>query len=212
MEIIKKPWFNSLEPAEILDAFGDIQPRPIACCNWASDYPYAPTASFRMFHNGEYLFVRYDVTEDCTAARVAEDNGEVWTDSCVEFFISTDDKGYYNFETNCIGKLLLGFRCKDKEPAMAPKSVLDSVKRFSSLPCSVFDERHEAQPWWLIIAIPASALFIHKFHSWDGIKAKANVYKCGDNLSKPHFLSWNPINYPTPNFHLPEFFGNLELE
>ncbi len=30
MEIIKKPWFNSLEPAEILDAFGDIQPRPIA--------------------------------------------------------------------------------------------------------------------------------------------------------------------------------------
>ena len=86
--------------------------------------PYAPTASFRMFHNGEYLFVRYDVAEDCTAARVAEDNGEVWTDSCVEFFISTDDKGYYNFETNCIGKLLLGFRCKDKEPAMAPKSVL----------------------------------------------------------------------------------------
>ncbi len=108
MEIIKKPWFNSLEPAEILDAFGDIQPQPIACCNWASDYPYAPTASFRMFHNGEYLFVRYDVAEDCTAARVAEDNGEVWTDSCVEFFISTDDKGYYNFETNCIGKLLLG--------------------------------------------------------------------------------------------------------
>ena len=30
-----------------------------------------------MFHNGEYLFVRYDVAEDCTAARVAEDNGEV---------------------------------------------------------------------------------------------------------------------------------------
>ena len=165
-----------------------------------------------MFHNGEYLFVRYDVTEDCTAARVAEDNGEVWTDSCVEFFISPDNKGYYNFETNCIGKLLLGFRCKDKEPAMAPKSVLDSVKRFSLLPCSVFDERHDAKPWWLIIAIPASALFMHEFHSWDGIKAKANVYKCGDNLSKPHFLSWNPINHPTPNFHLPEFFGNLELE
>ncbi len=95
---------------------------------------------------------------------------------------------------------------------MATKSVLDSVKRFSSLHCSVFDERHDAQPWWLIIAIPASALFMHKFHSWDGIKAKANVYKCGDNLSKPHFLSWNPIHHPTPNFHLPEFFGTLELE
>ncbi len=53
---------------------------------------------------------------------------------------------------------------------------------------------------------------MHKFHSWDGIKAKANVYKCGDNLSKPHFLSWNPIHHPTPNFHLPEFFGTLELE
>ncbi|MBC7416687.1 MAG: hypothetical protein H7325_00845, partial [Pedobacter sp.] len=33
--------------------------------------------------------------------------------------------------------------------------------------------------------------------------------KCGDDLPKPHYLSWNPItNVAEPNFHLPEFFAN----
>ena len=71
-----------------------------------------------MFHNGEYLFVRYDVTEDCTAARVAEDNGEVWTDSCVEFFISPDNKGYYNFEVRISSSAVLTLY-EPSEPVVA---------------------------------------------------------------------------------------------
>lgn len=211
MEIIRKTFTGGFEPHRISSAFEGLEPMPIACCNWPADYPYAPQASVRMFHNGEYLFIRYDVSEACTAARVAEDNGEVWTDSCVEFFISVDDSGYYNFETNCIGKLLLGFRSKDREPVLAPEPVLGSVKRLSSLPCRVFDERRHAGPWWLVLAIPASALFMHGLDSWTGIRARANVYKCGDKLSMPHFLSWKPIKHPEPNFHLPEFFGTIEF-
>jgi hypothetical protein len=40
----------------------------------------------------------------------------------------------------------------------------------------------------------------------------ANFYKCGDETPEPHFLSWNPIDLPKPNFHVPQFFGQLELE
>ena len=40
---------------------------------------------------------------------------------------------------------------------------------------------------------------------WDGLRARMNLYKCGDDLSHPHFLSWQPIEAPKPNFHLPAF-------
>jgi hypothetical protein len=44
------------------------------------------------------------------------------------------------------------------------------------------------------------------------MKARGNFYKCGDSLSVPHFLSWQPIDNPTPNFHLEKFFGELDFE
>ncbi|MCF6356434.1 MAG: hypothetical protein L3J54_01390 [Draconibacterium sp.] len=36
-------------------------------------------------------------------AREPRTNGEVYKDSTVEFFISVDEKNYYNFEFSCIG-------------------------------------------------------------------------------------------------------------
>lgn len=188
--------------------FDDVDACAIACCNWPGEYPYAPEVSFRMFHNGEYLFIRFDVTEDCTAARVADDNGRVWTDSCVEFFIRPKDSaGYYNFELTCIGRLLLGYRKSRNDAVHAPRSVMQSVRRLASLGTETFDEVTGRRSWWVVEAIPATALFGHDFKSWDGIEATMNLYKCGDNLSKPHFLSWQPIEAPAPNFHLPEFFA-----
>ena len=34
----------------------------------------------------------------------------------------------------------------------------------------------------------------------DGMSIRANFYKCGDELQKPHFLSWNPIKIEKPDF------------
>ena len=41
---------------------------------------------------------------------------------------------------------------------------------------------------------------------------RANFYKCADKSAHPHFLSWNPIDVPSPDFHRPEFFGELILQ
>lgn len=49
-----------------------IAPEKIACCNWEAEFPYAPNVTFKMFHTGEKLYVRFDVEEGYTAARVAE--------------------------------------------------------------------------------------------------------------------------------------------
>lgn len=188
-----------------------VAPVPVACCNWPDDYPYAPRVEVRAAHTGDRLLLRYDVTEDCTLGAVAEDNGEVWTDSCVEFFISLDGEAYYNFECNCIGTLLIGYRAPGAEPDMADAAVLGSVVRRGSLPRRTFAERTGPESWSMTLEIPAAALFRHGLKDWHGVRATGNFYKCGDNLSKVHFLSWAPIPHPTPCFHLPQHFGRLEM-
>ena len=110
MEIRRIPGINPDDMQAVDQAFDGIEAQPIGCCNWPGQYPYTPKVSFRIFHTGDLLWLRFDVEERYTAARVTKDNGQVWTDSCVEFFLELDDRGYYNFETTCIGRMLLGFR------------------------------------------------------------------------------------------------------
>ena len=192
--------------------FEGIAPEHIACCNWAEEYPYAPKVTFKMFHTGEKLYVRFDVEEGYTAARVAENNGQVWTDSCCEFFLSLDGEAYYNIETTCIGKMLIGYRAKGHETIHAGKEILSQVERITSLGTEPFEELPGETKWSLIIGLPTSIMHQHNIKSWDGLKLKVNLYKCGDNLSKPHYLSWQPIALPKPCFHCPEFFTAIELE
>lgn len=185
---------------------------PVACNNWAAEYPYAPKVTFAAAHDGANLFLTFEVEEACTAAVVTEDNGPVWTDSAVEFFISFDDTGYYNFEFSCIGKALLGFRKTKPDVIHAGPDIMRTIRREASLGTANFAERTGDNRWKLRVTIPATAFFAHNLATLDGIKARANVYKCGDNLSQPHFLSWQPIRTEKPNFHVPEFFGDVEFE
>ena len=200
---------------EVVDrAFASVEAQPIACCNWAETYPYAPDVQFRMFHTGDRLMLRFDVAESYTAALVTEDNGEVWTDSCVEFFIAPDEGLYYNFETTCIGRMLLsGRKSRTEDVQPAPAEVLASVKRFTTYPFGEpFAERKGDNRWSLTLAIPPQALFRHALTDWSGLEARMNLYKCGDRLSHPHFLSWKPVRTENPDFHRPEFFEAVTFE
>ncbi len=181
-------------------------------CNWEKEFPYSPSANFSVAHDDDALYIRFRVIEQCTMALVSEDNGEVWTDSCVEFFVAFDDSGYYNFEFNCIGKMLFAFRKEKPSPEYAPTDVMAMIGRVSTLPDECFEERTgDELDWELNVRIPKEAFFKHNINSFTGLEARANFYKCGDNLSKPHFLSWAPIATDTPNFHIPEFFGVLKF-
>ncbi len=183
-------------------------------CNWPVEFPYSPEVGFRIAHSGDALYVKYSVTEDCVMANVGEDNGEVWTDSCVEFFISFDDTGYYNFEFTCIGRMLLGFRKEKPNCVHADTTILDTIERIPSLGVDCFAEViGDGQEWDIMVRIPVSAFFKHDFGGGlSGVSASANFYKCGDKLSKPHFLSWSPIVTSSPNFHCPEYFGDIVFE
>lgn len=183
-------------------------------CDWPEEFPYKPDVKFRMCHCGDALTIDFSVSEDCCAATTDKDNGEVWNDSCVEFFFRMPgDAGYYNIETNCIGTVLMAHRLgKDKEVKMAPPQVLSTILRKPSLGREPFAEKKTPTQWSLRLVIPASAFFMHEVKDFSQLEATCNVYKCGDLLSMPHFLSWEPVETPAPDFHRPEFFGNVKFE
>ena len=216
-KIVAKHIAASKMPAELkdvpalLDAEG-VEFVPIGTNNWPTAFPYTPKVDVRIAHTGQSIILNYRVEEDSVQA-VAADNGKVWEDSCCEFFsIPASDGVYYNIECNCAGQMLIGSGAGRKDRERASQQVLDTVKRWSTLGCGPFAEKDAPAVWQLVLVIPASAFFKHHITSFAGTTIRANFYKCGDKIRKQHYLSWNPINLPRPNFHCPEFFGEVEFE
>ena len=85
------------------------------------------------------------------------------------------------------------------------------VKRWASLGREPFGERDEQTAWELALVIPVNTFAKYPLHLEEGARLRANIYKCGDDLPVPHFVSWNPINTEKPNFHRPDCFGELLL-
>lgn len=183
----------------------------IDCVNW-KDYPYTPDVRFRIAHTGDAILIHYRVTEKSVRAVAPADNGRVWEDACAEFFVQpTDEKKYYNFECNCAGTLLIEYGIPGNREH-APLETVGQVERWASLGRTPFEERLGECTWQLALRIPVSAFFHDKIASLDEKKMRANFYKCGDKLQTPHFLSWNPIDLPSPCFHCPDFFGEIVFE
>lgn len=181
--------------------------------NWDEEYPYSPFTKVRIWHTGDTLFLNYSVDEEFVTAKTDKDCGNVYKDSCVEFFLAFDSEGYYNIESNCIGRILMSHRKSRKENIeYASESVFRNIIRLSSLGESPFDLKENTKPWELTLKIPVSSFFKHKIPTLSGLKGKCNFYKCGDDLPRPHYMSWKPIFTEKPDFHRPEFFGEICFE
>ena len=188
----------------------------IAHAPWANDYPYQPEVKFRIAATNNAFLIHYVVSEEHVAAVADADNGHVWEDSCCEFFCQPADDGiYYNIECNCMGTVLMAYGPSRDNRITAPKEVLKNIKRWTSLSSvvgSTLPLQRIAVPWQLALVVPFTAFFHHNIKNMEGHSVKANFYKCGDNLPKPHFLAWNDIALPRPDFHRPDFFGQMIIE
>lgn len=186
----------------------------ISCCNWPDAYPYQPKVAFSAWHDDEYLYLTYKVEEKYTKAEESTFGKEVYMDSCVECFIQPDpeDPHYYNFEWNAIGLLAMGCRTGRSDAEPAPVEVLKQVVVVPSLGSQPFAERIGDNRWTLEVRIPVTALFHHDIDKWTGKDMKINLYKCGDGLTEPHYLTYAPISTENPDYHRPEFFVPVHFE
>ena len=142
--------------------------------------------------------------------RVKQPNGNVWCDSCMEFFVApgeTAADGYFNFEMNANGALLLGWGVSDTEFVLS-----DFPREKIALRAEVYADR-----WALDLIVPFALFRRHMpgFVPTPGKILHGNFYKCGDKTASPHFGCYFPIDpasVPTPCFHVPEYYGKLLLE
>lgn len=186
--------------------------QPLDTVDWPEAYPYRPAVQFRLAHTGDALLLHFRVSEASVRA-VAQDNGRVWEDACVEFFsVPAGDGVYYNLECNCAGAMLVGGGAARAGRQRASAEVLGRVQRWASLGREPFDERVGACSWEVALVVPAATFFLHDLRDFSGRDIRANFYKCGDLLQTPHYLSWNPIELEKPNFHCPQFFGLLHFQ
>ena len=181
--------------------------------NWEA-FSYRPEVKFRIAHSNNQIWLKFYVKEENVLAHRAETNSATHKDSCLEFFIDPQQDGnYYNFEFNCIGVTHLAYGPgRGKREFIDPKTIQDQIKIESTLGNQPFDEKKGGHTWEMTIVIPAAVFTHDKGLKFKGSATNANFYKCGDDTSEPHFLSWNPVGTDQPDFHQPTFFGGLILE
>jgi hypothetical protein len=176
------------------------------------EYYDLPKVSFRIAHGNDCIFIKYDVEEHEVLARYRNTNDPVYKDSCVEFFIAFDDeKTYYNLEFNRLGTCLGGFGVPGETRASLPAELLETIRHERS----ILQKKGGAEPtinWTLMLVIPIQVFCFHPVNILKGKKCRVNFYKCGDDLTQPHYLAWRNIVTPKPDFHQPDFFGNAEFD
>ncbi len=171
------------------------------------------SASFDISHRGTSILLKYRVQEPQVRAVNTGFNSPVWEDSCVEFFISLEgDNQYYNFEFNAIGTVLGAYGPDRHKREWIPEEILKLIRVNPSLGREVITDLSGDTRWELDIMLPLKLFCHHVVTDIAGHRARANFYKCGDKLDKPHFLSWNPVLTPAPDFHTPRFFGTLDFQ
>ena len=178
-----------------------------------------PRTVVRLLHDGEAMYIRFDVDDQFVVARATANQQQVCLHSCVEFFVQPrPDAGYFNFEFNCGGTVLAYYvedptRTPDglaKATELKPEE-LAQLTIVHTLPRQIEPERTEPTSWQLMGRIPLSLLrrYLGR-HPLENRHWRANFYKCADQSSHPHWASWAPLGEAL-NFHQPARFGDLLL-
>ncbi len=176
-----------------------------------------PRTELKIAYEDTALYVMFRVEDRYVRATAADHQDSVCGDSCVEFFFTPGpdvSKGYFNFEMNCGGTILFHFNSESQKGMLKiPESDCEKIAKAHSLPRILDPEIEEPVIWTVAYSIPIALLRRYcpvstpKPHAlW-----RANFYKCADNTSHPHWLTWSPLDHPKPNFHLPRSFGVLEF-
>lgn len=200
----KMPW-SEIEPLQLKEYMGD---KP----------GYIPFTQAKMAYDDFAVYVIFRVEDRYIKAVHNKNQDPVYLDSCVEFFFTPGGdikNGYFNLEMNCGGTMLFHHQMKPRtDRAIISEDHIQKIDVAHTLP-EIIDPEIDKETTWLVeYRIPFSVL--SNYHSFTKPEAgsvwRANFYKCADETSHPHWLTWAPVDFSKPNFHLPQFFGLLEFQ
>jgi len=168
----------------------------------------------RLLYDSEAIYAQFICEDRHIYSRTTKVNGSVCKDSCVELFATTDPQngaGYFNFEVNCCRVVHLGYgrgrrRRKLLAPSLAPRIAMES-----SISTPTRTESSDDAGWWLAAAIPLTLLaeFTGRVVApREGTVWCGNFFRCGGKTDD-QYACWNWVGTRKPDFHRPEFFGQL---
>lgn len=181
---------------------------------------HRPQTQVRLLHDSRGVHGLFQVRDRYVKCVRTLYGGEVWKDSCVEFFVEPQPgRGYFNFEFNCGGAFLCnhivdptrvpgGF----KQATRLPKTLAQQVRVNALLPRMVDPEITGPVGWALQFFIPFAVLenFLGPLGDVSGQAWRGNFFKCAEDNSHPHWAAWSPVD--ELNFHLPRCFGEIRFE
>ena len=213
MKSLSIPYIESLNTASTEEAGNILEENgwrvTVEILNWPKEYAYKPITYFFIGRSSESIFLKYNVHGSMLRAIYSNDQDPVYEDSCVEFFcMPVGASKYCNFEFNCIGTCLATSR-KSKTEDIVPftPEEMKTIKRYPSIGRRAFNEMEGMFEWELTVEIPFKLMGVDSANLPD--KLLGNFYKCADGTDSMHFVSWSPIKTSSPDFHRPEFFGEL---
>ncbi len=179
---------------------------------------HRPRTAAKLGWDDQALYVLFRVEDAYVRAVARRHQDSVCRDSCVEFFFAPGAdvaQGYFNLEINCGGTVLFHFQTMPRQNNIQlPPRALKQLTIRRTLPARVDPEIREPVTWLVECRVPFEVLA--PYGAWTrpepGTRWRGNLYKCADATSEPHWLTWSPMVWPRPNFHLPEQFGVLTFE
>lgn len=177
-----------------------------------------PRAEVKIIYDNMAVCVMFRIEDRYVRATATAHQDNVFKDSCVEFFFTPGpdlSKGYFNLEMNCGGTMLFHFQMQPREDRIViPVSECQKIKRMHSLPRLVDPEIEVPVVWSVAYRIPIALLrrYCRVITPAPQALWRVNFYKCADDTSHPHWLTWTPVALPGPNFHHPQSFGFLNFE
>lgn len=160
-----------------------------------------PNATARLLYSKDGITVKMETDEKPLLGREERRNGDIYLDSCLEFFVRPQgEEKYLNFEMNPLGTLHLGL------------GEGRHGRTFPEIPDEVFDIKctFENDKWQLKLYVPFT-VFEELYGKYTNI-FEGNLYNCGEETEKVHFLMWSNIETEKADFHRPEYFGQFILE
>jgi hypothetical protein len=179
-----------------------------------------PQVQAKLVYDDHAVYVIFRVNDRFVRAVAQKHQDAVYKDSCVEFFFTPHadvGQGYFNLEMNCGGTMLLHYqRVPRQEPVLLSETDLAQIDVAHSLPKTVDPEITDPTPWTVAYRLPLE-IFSKYFPATlqrpaAGVTWRANLYKCADDTSHPHWLTWSPVVFERPDFHRPQSFGSLVFQ
>jgi hypothetical protein len=179
---------------------------------------HQPKVQAKVAYDDHYLYLIWKVDDQYVLARRTKHQEEVYRDSCVEFFFTPggdpEERGYFNLETSCTGVKLFGIHVAGSKDDKLPAEDFASIVTANSLKGPIDPEIAKPTTWTLEYKIPLGLL--EKFAKIErpkpGATWRGNFYKCADDTSHTHWLTWSPVSHAKPSFHRPKYFGVLVFE